>query len=91
MTTPATPPTPPPANPTPSTPPPAPPASTVTVDQAATAVETVVSDLHRTAADFQSEWAAASQKTKDDLATLLRDASIARGEAFTALRKLIGA
>ena len=50
----------------------------------------VVSDLHQTAEAFKQEWDAASPQTKDAFHALLRDASILRGEAFLAFKKLIG-
>ena len=99
-TTPPTPPAPTPEStpPVPSTeaaPPPAPfPGATAevvsSVEAAAGQAEAVVSDLHQTAEQFKQEWDAASPQTKDAFHALLRDASILRGEAFIAFKKLIG-
>ena len=104
MSTSTTPPTPTPQpsaltpEPTPSTPPAPSTAEVVaSVEGAAGQAETVatdtkavVSDLHQTAEQFKQEWDAASPQTKDAFHTLLRDASILRGEAFLAFKKLIG-
>jgi hypothetical protein len=78
---------PPPAPPAPPVPPPV--SAPTAAAQAAAAGQAVVGDLHQTAADFKAEYAAASAKTKADFAQLLRDASIARGEGFVALRALL--